>query len=126
MEQTYDIAGVMLLTVLNDRNKKQFNEKSLGALDYYFDQVNMLLWPKFEQLFDFHQKNIKVPNITSFRAIEKVVAPKILLQRYVDFMAAVYKIYSYFTYSNMVVTRITQMSHDFMELIRKVAKEQGR
>lgn len=42
-------------------------------------------------------------------------------------MAAVYKIYSYFSmYSNMIVTRITQMSHDFMELLRRVAKEHGR
>lgn len=126
MEQTFDIAGVMLLAVLNDRNKRLFNEKSLGALDFYFDQVNMLLWPRFEQLFEFHQRNIKTPNIASFRAVEKAVAPKLLLQRYVDFMAAVYKIYSYFSYSNMVVTRITQMSHNFLELLKKVAKEQGR
>ena len=69
MDATYDTAGVMLLIVLNDRNKRSFNERSLSTLDYYFDQVNMMLWPKFEHLFDFHRKNIDNPNLTVFRQI---------------------------------------------------------
>jgi hypothetical protein len=116
----------MLLIVLNDRNKKIFSERSLSALDFYFDQVNMQLWPKFEHLFDFHRKNIDNPNITNFKTIEKAVTTKVLLQRYVDFMSAAYKIYSYFTDSSMVATRIILLRKKFLELIRLTAKEHAR
>jgi hypothetical protein len=112
----------MLLIVLNDRNKKIFSERSLSALDFYFDQVNMQLWPRFEQLFDFHRRNIDNPNIANFKAIEKSVTTKVLLQRYVDFMSAAYKIYSYFTDSSMVATRIVLLRKKFLDLIRLAAK----
>ena len=51
---------------------------------------------------------------------------KVLLQRYVDFMAAAYKIYSYFTDSSMVATRIILLRKKFIELIRLAAKEHPR
>lgn len=126
MEATYDTAGVMLLIVLNDRNKRTFSERSLSTLDHYFDQVNMLLWPKFEQLFDFHRRNIDAPNLAVFRQVEKAVTTKVLLQRYVDFMCAAYKIYSYFTESSMVATRIVLLRKKFLDLLRMVAKEHPR
>lgn len=86
----------------------------------------MMLWPKFEHLFDFHRKNIDNPNLPVFRQIEKAVTTKVLLQRYVDFMAAAYKIYSYFTDNSMVNTRINQFRKKFLELIRLAAKEHPR
>lgn len=49
-----------------------------------------------------------------------------LLQRYVDFMAAMYKMYSYFAESNMVDTRISSLRKKFLDLIKEAAKEHPR
>lgn len=69
VDQSFDVFGVLLLIVLNEKNKKMFNDKSLKALDFYFDQVNMILWPRFEQLFEFHMTNIKTPNLKNYRIL---------------------------------------------------------
>lgn len=45
---TYDIFGVLVILAINDRNKQIFHDKNFSGLDFYFDQVNMTLWPKFE------------------------------------------------------------------------------
>lgn len=47
IDNSYDIYGVLLLIAINEKNRKIFSEKSLTALDFYYDQVNMVLWPRF-------------------------------------------------------------------------------
>ena len=47
IDNSFDIYGVLLLIAINENNRKVFGEKNLSALDFYFDQVNMVLWPRF-------------------------------------------------------------------------------
>lgn len=82
----------------------------------------MILWPKFEQLFDFHKKNIDNPSVSNFKAVEKAITTKAILQRYVDFMASAYKIYSYFADTSMVATRIILLRRKFLDLLKIMAK----
>lgn len=48
INNTYDLYAVLLILAVNDRNRKILTEKGCTALDAYFSQVDMLLWPKFE------------------------------------------------------------------------------
>jgi hypothetical protein len=47
IENTYDLYGILLLIAINEKNKKLFADKNLSALEFYYGQVNMCLWPRF-------------------------------------------------------------------------------
>ena len=40
--------------IYNEKNRKMLSERNLTALDFYFGQVNVWLWPRFEKLFDMN------------------------------------------------------------------------
>lgn len=54
IDNSFDIYGVLLLIAINEKNRKMLSERNLSALDFYFGQVNMVLWPRFEKLFDMN------------------------------------------------------------------------
>lgn len=39
--------AVLLILAVNDKNRKILTDKGCTALDAYFSQVDMILWPKF-------------------------------------------------------------------------------
>jgi len=47
------------MTVVNEENKKSIHKSKINVLDFYYDKVNMMLWPRFTQLFDNIVENIK-------------------------------------------------------------------
>ncbi len=57
------------MLAINDRNKKNLAEQNCAALDSYFSQVGMILWPKFEELFDFHLRALQSCNLMHFRKL---------------------------------------------------------
>ena len=48
---TFDLYGLLLMLAINEKNKQTFRERHVGALDFYFDQISMLVWPKFDEIF---------------------------------------------------------------------------
>ena len=69
VNQSYDIFGLLLILAINEKNKQAFHERDFKALDYYFDQVGMTVWPRFESLFEEHLKGITGINSKSYRMI---------------------------------------------------------
>lgn len=47
------------MSVVNEENKRMIHKSKINVLDFYFDKVNMMLWPRFTQLFDAVSDNIK-------------------------------------------------------------------
>ena len=47
------------MTVVNEENKKLIHKSKISVLDFYFDKINMMLWPRFTHLFDALVENIK-------------------------------------------------------------------
>ena len=91
-------------------------------MDYYFQQINMMVWPKFEMLFDDHIQSIKSMNIKSFKAIEKQFGFKSILMRYVDLVLSIFKLYSYFNDNRMLCVRIETLRNQYMQLLMGAAK----
>ena len=63
----FDLYGLLLIIMMNDKNKRMMAGKQLSVLDFYFDSVNMALWPKFEQVFDTHLQSIQNINVKSYK-----------------------------------------------------------
>lgn len=64
---TYDIYGLLLMLAINEKNKQIFREREFSALDYYFDQISMIAWPKFDELFEFHMKAVQMCNTRIYK-----------------------------------------------------------
>lgn len=43
------------------------HKNKIPVLDYFFDKVNMLLWPKFTNIFEIYLENIKKANTKQFK-----------------------------------------------------------
>ncbi len=67
VNSSYDIFGILLILAINEKNKQSFHEKEFKALDHYFDDVSMKLWPRFEELFDFHMKSLTSQTTANFK-----------------------------------------------------------
>lgn len=120
---TFDIFGVLIILAINEKNKQTFNEKEFGALDFYFNQVNMLLWPKFEELFEFHMKSLQNCPTAHFKKMEKSSSTKIVVDRFADFFASYYRLYVYFPDSKMMGSRLESIRRLFFEHVKRVSAE---
>ena len=46
-QSLYDLYAVLLMILINEENRKIMIRNKIPVLDYYFDKVNQILWPKF-------------------------------------------------------------------------------
>ena len=60
--QSNDLIGVLLIILINDLTKKSYGETKFDAIDFYFDQINIIVWPRFERLFEVQLQSIKGMN----------------------------------------------------------------
>jgi len=66
----------------------------------------MLIWPKFDELFEAQMKGVQSINTKQYRILEKTSSAKNLIERFSDFMVAMYRLYEYFPDSKMIGVRI--------------------
>lgn len=118
-----DLYGLLLIILLNEGFKKMMNSKQLGILDFYFDQVNMIIWPRFEQVFETHLLSIQNINARQYKQLEKQLGFRAFVQRYIDISVSLYKIYSYFEDNKMVGSRIYQLRLRYLDLIKRSGAE---
>ena len=120
VSSTYDIYSLLLMLAINEKNKQLFREREFSALDYYFDQISMLIWPKFDELFEFHIKSIQVSNTKTYKNLEKASSSRLLIERFSDFVVGLYKLYDYFPDSKMIGIRIENFRKVFFDLQKKI------
>jgi vacuolar protein sorting-associated protein 52 len=123
LSNTFDIVGLLLMILLNEKNKKNFNSRGLNVLDSFFEQVNMFIWPRFEMLFEQHLNSLRLINMKVYKILERGVGVKVINTRFIDLSISLYKLYSYFDDNKMLWSRMVQMRTLFFELMRKSAKE---
>ena len=89
-------------------------------MDYYFDQISMIAWPKFDELFEFHMKGVQMCNTRIYKNLEKTAPTKVLIERFSDFIVGLYRLYDYFPDSKMIGIRIESLRKIFFELQKKI------
>lgn len=83
INSSYDCVGLLLIILINDKNKKNFNAKGLTLLDLYFEQINITVWPRFEAIFELHLNSIRNMNTRNFKVIERNLGTKAIVCRYI-------------------------------------------
>lgn len=80
----------------------------------------MLVWPKFDELFEFHMKGVAMMSTRQYRLLEKTTTSKVLIDRFADFVVSLYRLYDYFPDSKMVGIRIENFRKVFFDLQKKL------
>lgn len=83
---SYDCYGLLLIFLINERNKRAFNIKGLTFLDSYFETINMIIWPRFETIFDIHLNSITSVPLKNFKLLERSLGTKFMILRYIGYL----------------------------------------
>lgn len=110
--------------LLNQQNKQQLENKGIDVLDFYFEQVNMTLWPRFTQVFQQQVTCLQSINFKNFRVVEKTFGLRALHTRYADLQVAFYTLYSHFQDNKMLLSRINTLKQEYFKLLHKVEEGQ--
>ena len=102
---SFDCISILLMVLINDEFKVTMKERKIQILDFYFDKVGMVLWPRFTQLFQHFLENVQLANASLFNLSD--VGVHYTTKRYVSLMTMLYKI-AYKTGHNMLLSRLTQ------------------
>lgn len=87
----YDVYAVLLMILINEENKKIMMRNKIPVLDYYFDRVNQILWPRFTQIFEAQTEAIKKVNVRTFKLYGQANAHSSTM-RYIDFVSGLYRV----------------------------------
>ena len=88
----FDIYACLLMILINEENKKFMQRNKIPVLDYYFDKVNMILWPKFTQIYEGYIDNIKKANAKTVAKLYNQPNVNQFTIRYVDFVYGLYRL----------------------------------
>jgi len=80
-----DAIGLLIAIRVNAVNRRVMSRRRVPALDAYFDNLNMTLWPKFKHACDEHVKSLEQMK-ESFEPNPE--APSFIVRRYANFVVA--------------------------------------
>lgn len=121
INSSFDCVGLLLIILINEKNKKNFNSRGLSLLDFYFEQINMTVWPRFEAIFELHLNSVKQMQAKPFKILEKTLGTKVIASRYVGkpffitfdifktlffYYLIIYELHFSFIYNNLMFNSI--------------------
>ena len=72
-DKLHDQYAIIMMSIINDQNKRLLHQNKIMVLDFYFDKLNMIIWPRFTQLTDVMANNIKHAVIKNFKLYNQTV-----------------------------------------------------
>eukprot|EP00958_Prasinococcus_capsulatus_P017996 scaffold2075_cov444-Prasinococcus_capsulatus_cf.AAC.4 len=55
----HDAIGLLLMIRMTFHNQVIMSRRRIPCLDAYLDQINMMIWPRFKQVFDMHVESVR-------------------------------------------------------------------
>lgn len=112
----YDVLAILLMTIVNEENKKLLHKNKILVLDYFFDKVNMLLWPRFSQLYDGLIENVKKVNMTNFKLYNQTTVHASTI-KYAETMRSLCMIAPYLS-QDMLALKVGSFRTVFIEFLQ--------
>mmetsp|Transcript_32412 Transcript_32412/g.36951 ORF Transcript_32412/g.36951 Transcript_32412/m.36951 type:complete len:305 (-) Transcript_32412:23-937(-) len=109
-----------MIILIKSEFKAVMKERKIYILDFYFDKIEMVLWPRFTTVFEHFLTNIKNAKAKNFKLYNLSV--HFTTKRYVSLVLMLYKIASK-TGHNMLLSRLSQLQTLMIEFIEKLADE---
>lgn len=80
----------LLISAINTKSKEKLNQKGYDILDYYFDQVNFCVWPRFTEIYDHLILPFSHPNYQQVLALETELGLEIYYGPVVTFLRGLF------------------------------------
>ncbi|XP_055382614.1 vacuolar protein sorting-associated protein 52 homolog [Condylostylus longicornis] len=101
IQDCYDTIAMFLCIQLIFRYQLMCHKRCVPALDKYWDSLQAVIWPRFEQIFRLNIQSIRDCDPTKF---SKEMGPHYITRRYAEFSAAIVGISEHFP--NELVSRL--------------------
>ncbi|CAI2179301.1 19760_t:CDS:10, partial [Funneliformis geosporum] len=86
VDNSYDAIGILLCIRLNTQFALELQRRRVPALEGYTNQINMLLWPRFQAIMDMHIDSVKK---AATKLVVKDIHPHFISRRYGEFAASI-------------------------------------
>ncbi len=86
LADSYDAIGMLLMVKLVHAYRVIMQRRHIDILSSFFDKLNMLLWPRFKQIFDANLDSIRNANPKRLGVVE--LHPHYVARRYAEFTAS--------------------------------------
>lgn len=109
-----------MIVLIKSEFKATMKERKIYILDYYFDKIEMMLWPRFTSIFEHFLDNIRNAKAKKFKLYNLSV--HFTTKRYVSLVLMLYKIASK-TGHNMLLSRLSQLQTLMVDFIQNLSEE---
>jgi len=87
-ESTFDAIGLLICIRLNQQHGLIMSHRRIPCLDDYINAMNLLLWPRFQNIMDLHVDSVK--KASASRCLpNKDVHPHYMIRRYAEFASSI-------------------------------------
>lgn len=117
--QLFDINAVLLMTVINDENKRYMHKNKLTVLDFFFEKISILLWPRFSNLFDIQIDSIKNTNIAALKLYNQCSVYQASVN-FADLLRSLFLVGPYLS-QDMLSIKMSSLKTVFLEFLKKVS-----
>ncbi|CAM9364292.1 unnamed protein product [Chrysoparadoxa australica] len=123
----HDAIGLVLMIKIAYAHRMVMQRRRIPALDGFFDQVNMKLWPRFKMLFAANLRSISAANPKRLGAVD--LKPHLVIKRYAEFCASLLVLHSGLDSlvagvggEEMLLNDLTAMRTEVVKLLQRLSE----
>ncbi len=123
---TFDAIGLLIMVKLVHVYRLIMQRRHIDVLSSFFDKLNMLLWPRFKQIFDANLHSIRNANPKRLGVVE--LHPNYVARRYTEFTASIITLKNGLDSlmgpggEDMLVSNLKILSSEAVKLIQRMSK----
>lgn len=88
VDNTFDAVGLLICIRINAQNLRIMQRRVIPCLDTFLNNMNMILWPRYQALIDLHIDSLKKANVSKMLTV-KEPHPHYVVRRYADFSISI-------------------------------------
>eukprot|EP00357_Protocruzia_adherens_P021869 CAMPEP_0114993284 /NCGR_PEP_ID=MMETSP0216-20121206/12440_1 /TAXON_ID=223996 /ORGANISM="Protocruzia adherens, Strain Boccale" /LENGTH=685 /DNA_ID=CAMNT_0002356901 /DNA_START=49 /DNA_END=2106 /DNA_ORIENTATION=+ len=115
---SFDIIGILLMIQINDSHRHVMQRRRIPTLDYYFDKLNIMLWPRFKLLFDNNHSSMNRAATKKF-AVQSASVHDVV-RKYSDFMVMLFTLIPN-NNAEMITHGVGTMRASMLQLINRLS-----
>jgi hypothetical protein len=88
LTNSFDAIAILIMIRLTHQFMEIMKKRKINSLDDYFNELNLLLWPRYKFLFDQNLDSVKTANLTSLSSSER--HSHTVAKRYGEFVSSIH------------------------------------
>ncbi len=123
---TFDAIGLLIMIKLVHAYRLIMQRRRIDILSSFFDRLNMLLWPRFKNIFDANLDSIRNSNAKRLGVVE--LHPNYVARRYAEFTASIITLKNGLDSlmgpggEEMLASSLKVLSYEVVKLIQRMSK----